>query len=644
MLIVSIYEEILHKYWGYSSFRPLQEDIIKSVANKKDTLGLMPTGGGKSITFQVPAMLSEGICLVITPLIALMKDQVDNLKKRKIKAGAIYTGMSREEIIITLENCIFGDYKFLYVSPERLSSEIFLNKLRAMNVCLLAVDEAHCISQWGYDFRPAYLQIAEIRKYLSDVPVLALTATATPEVTKDIQQKLCFDKENVFRKSFLRDNLAYIVRRTDDKITSLVQILNKVPGSAIVYVRNRKKTKEISDELSKNGIGADYFHAGLLPDTKDSKQNKWKSGECRVIVSTNAFGMGIDKPDVRLVIHMDLPNSPEEYFQEAGRAGRDEEKAYAVVLYEKSDSSKLKKRIPDEYPERDFIKRVYEALGNYFELAVGFGFENIYDFDLSAFCYTFKFPLLPTFNALKILEQAGYIEYIEDPGNRSRLMFTVLRDDLYKLKQQDAKTEELINVILRSYTGLFSDYAFINEKLLAVRCNMPGKEVYDRLVQLSKQRIISYIPQKKMPIIVYVQSREDLQYLTIPKTIFEERKARSEKRIGAMLDYVESNTVCRSKMLLAYFGETDTEACGICDVCLSEKNTNVDTDEFKQMESFILNILDKSVLSLKQLTDSVPFPSSKVLKVIRFLIDEGVLINNNNTISVKNKEKSVDKG
>jgi len=632
---LSVYSDILQKYWGYSSFRPLQEEIIRSVGEKKDTLGLMPTGGGKSITFQVPTMGMDGICLVVTPLIALMKDQVDNLKKRKIKAAAVYTGMSREEIIVALENCIFGDYKFLYVSPERLTSDIFLNKLRAMNVCLLTVDEAHCISQWGYDFRPSYLQIAEIRKYLPDVPLLALTATATPEVVKDIQQKLLFKKENVFQKSFARKNLAYIVRKTDDKINSLIQILTKVPGSSIVYVRSRKKTKEVADELIKNGISADYFHAGLLIDVKEEKQNNWKTGKCRVIVSTNAFGMGIDKPDVRSVIHLDLPNSPEEYFQEAGRAGRDEKKAYAVILYDKSDSAKLKKRIPDEFPDREFVKRVYEALGNYFELAVGFGFENVYDFDLNAFCYAFKFPILPTLNALKILEQSGYIEYVEDPGNRSRLMFTILRDDLYKLKQSDPQTEKLISVLLRSYTGLFSDYAFIHEKLLATRSNMSPKEVYDRLVQLSKAQIISYIPQKKMPIIVYTQSREEQLYLSIPKSVYEERKERLEKRIGAMSAYAENDRVCRAGMLLRYFGETDSPPCGICDVCIARKEKDLSVDEFSRIEESVYGMLKEQNLSINQLVDSLSYPSSKVLHVIRFLTDKGMLKNEKAVISLK---------
>ena len=411
----------------------------------------MPTGGGKSITFQVPALAMEGICIVVTPLIALMRDQVDNLKRLGIKATAIYSGMSRQEIITQLENCIFGDYKFLYVSPERLSSDIFLSKLQAMKVCLLVVDESHCISQWGYDFRPSYLTIAEIRDQLPSVPVLALTATATPEVVNDIQDRLRFAKKQVFQKSFVRSNLAYIVRRTDDKLNTLHYILGKVPGSAIVYVRNRKRTKEVAQFLQQQGISADYFHAGLKREEKDLRQQRWKENACRVIVSTNAFGMGIDKPDVRLVVHLDMPGSLEEYYQEAGRAGRDEQKAYAVALCGNTDSAKLKKRLSDEFPEKSFIYRVYEALGNYYQIAMGFGLDTVHDFALAEFCSAYKFPLLQTHHALKILELSGYLEYTEEQENSSRLYFVASREDLYRYLNNDKRTDEVIQVILRSY-------------------------------------------------------------------------------------------------------------------------------------------------------------------------------------------------
>lgn len=441
---MDLYHKILKQYWGYDEFRPLQEDIIHSVSQGKDTLGLMPTGGGKSLTFQVPAMAMEGLCLVVTPLIALMKDQVDNLRQRNIKSLAVYSGMTRQEIITTLENAIFGDYKFLYVSPERLATQLFLSKLRDMNVCLLVVDESHCISQWGYDFRPSYLKIAAIREHLPGVPVLALTATATPEVIDDIQEQLHFSKKNVFRKSFERKNLAYIVRNTENKPEELVRLLEKIKGSTIIYVRSRQKTKEMSDFLIQQGFSADFYHAGLRSEDKSRKQSCWKNNEKRIIVCTNAFGMGIDKPDVRLVVHTDLPNSVEEYFQEAGRAGRDGEKAFAVVLYHKNDTVKLKKRIRDEFPEREFISQVYDSLAYFFQVAEGFGVGMVYDFNIQQFCATYKYPLLPTHNALRILDLAGYIEYTDEIDNRSRLMFTVYRDDLYHY-DFEREYEQLVN-------------------------------------------------------------------------------------------------------------------------------------------------------------------------------------------------------
>ncbi|MDL2215274.1 ATP-dependent DNA helicase, partial [Dysgonomonas sp. OttesenSCG-928-M03] len=492
------FHEILRQYWGYSEFRPLQEDIIRSVYSGKDCLGLMPTGGGKSITFQVPTMAMDGTCLVITPLIALMKDQVDNLKKKGIKAVAIYSGMSHNEIITALENVILGDFKFLYVSPERLGTQLFQDKLRNMNVCLLTVDESHCISQWGYDFRPSYLNIANIREQLPDVPVLALTATATPDVTNDIQNILRFKEKNVFRKSFERKNLTYIVRESENKTASLIQILEKVQGTAIVYARSRQRTKEIANDLIHYGFSADYYHAGLSSDDKTRKQNAWKNNECRIIVSTNAFGMGIDKPDVRVVVHVDLPNSIEEYYQEAGRAGRDEEQAYAVILYSKTDSTKLKKRILDEYPEREFIGKVYESLSYFFQVAEGFGLDSTFDFNLYQFCSTYKYPILPTHNALKILDLAGYIEYTDEVDSQSRLMFTIYRDELYKY-EFDKNYEHLINITLRLYTGLFADYVNINEATLGIHMQKSRTEIYEMLKVLSKRQIIDYIPAKKTP-------------------------------------------------------------------------------------------------------------------------------------------------
>ncbi|MDR1403872.1 MAG: RecQ family ATP-dependent DNA helicase [Tannerellaceae bacterium] len=618
---MDVYHKILRQYWGYASFRPLQEDIIHSIVAKKDTLGLMPTGGGKSLTFQVPALSIDGICIVVTPLIALMKDQVDNLRRIGIKATAVYSGMNRQEIIKQLENCIFGDYKFLYVSPERLSTEIFKAKLQAMNVSLLVVDESHCISQWGYDFRPSYLTIANIREELPGVPVLALTATATPDVIDDIQDKLLFKKKNVFRKSFHRKNLSYLVRRSDDKLNALLQILQKVSGSAIVYVRNRKRTKEIAAVLQQAGISANFFHAGLNREEKTLCQNRWKNNECRVIVSTNAFGMGIDKPDVRLVIHMDMPGSIEEYFQEAGRAGRDEEKAYAIALCSGADNAKLKKRLSDEFPDKAFIYRIYEALGNYFQIAVGYGFDTVHEFSLTDFCYAFRFPILQAHHALKILELAGYIEYTEEVDSSSRLFFTATRDDLYKYLSQDKKTDDVIKTILRSYTGLFADYVYIDETLIATRSNISPHDIYTILTGLSKYHIVNYIPRKKTPLIIYKQSREEQKYLSIPRSAYEKRKKRFEKRIEKILEYINEEHICRNRMLLHYFGEKETKDCGCCDICLAKNESGLKNAEFNTIKEALCEILTTQPQHVKSLTETLPFPAGKSVAVIRFLAE-----------------------
>lgn len=632
-----LFRQILRDYWGYDSFRTLQEEIIQSVWEGRDTLGLMPTGGGKSLTFQVPVMGMKGICLVVTPLIALMKDQVDNLRERGIKAAAVYSGMSRDEIITTLENCIFGDFKFLYVSPERLSSDIFITKLQAMDVCLLVVDESHCISQWGYDFRPSYLKIADIRQLLEGVPVLALTATATAEVVDDIQERLLFRDKNLFRTSFLRENLSYVVRTADNKFGELSHILQTVPGSSIVYVRSRKQTKEIAHTLQKAGISADYFHAGLSHEEKNLKQNSWKNGECRVIVATNAFGMGIDKADVRTVVHMDLPNSPEEYFQEAGRAGRDGERSYAVILYAKADSIKLRKRITDAFPEREFIVRVYEALGNYYQVAVGAGFGNAYDFSLHEFCIPFKFPFLQAHHALKILELAGYIEYTEEIDLRSRVRFLIYRDEMYTL-QLEREMDELLHTLLRNYTGLFSDDVYVDESLLAARTGKSRSEVCEMLIALSRMRYIRYIPQKKTPFIVFTTSREDSQFVSIPRTVYEERKKRFEKRIHSMIDYVEEGDVCRSRMLLIYFGEKNPKDCGYCDVCLRRNEAGVSNYLFRLLRKKILAQFElEQTLRLNMLVEQVADgegDQEQVIKVIRFLVDSGELELHDDRISL----------
>lgn len=617
------YQEILKQYWGYDSFRDLQEEIITSIGEGKDTLGLMPTGGGKSITFQVPALAQEGICIVITPLIALMKDQVQNLRKRGIKALAIYSGMTRQEILTALENCIFGNYKFLYISPERLDTEIFRTKLRSMKVSMITVDESHCISQWGYDFRPAYLKIAEIRELLPGVPVLALTATATPEVVKDIQTRLNFREGNVFRMSFERKNLAYIVRKTDNKTKELLHILQRISGSAIIYVRNRRRTKEITELLTNEGITADFYHAGLDNAVKDLRQKRWQSGEVRVMVATNAFGMGIDKPDVRIVLHLDLPDSPEAYFQEAGRAGRDGEKAYAVILYAKSDKMTLHKRIVDTFPEKEYILNVYEHLQYYYQMAMGDGFQCIREFNLEEFCRKFKYFPVPVDSALKILTQAGYLEYTDEQDNSSRILFTIRRDELYKLREMGKEADALIQTILRSYTGVFTDYAYISEESLALRTGLTRQQIYNILVTLTKRRIVDYIPRKKTPYIIYTRERLDLRFLHIPPIVYEERKARYEARIKAMEEYVTTENVCRSRMLLHYFGEKNEHNCGQCDVCLSNRASNdLSEKSYEELKRQILELLGQSPLTPAEIADKIKAEKKDIGQVIRYLLDE----------------------
>ncbi|WP_288361227.1 ATP-dependent DNA helicase RecQ [uncultured Bacteroides sp.] len=621
------YQEILKQYWGYDSFRDLQEEIITSIGEGKDTLGLMPTGGGKSITFQVPALAQEGICIVITPLIALMKDQVHNLRKRGIKALAVYSGMTRQEIITALENCIFGDYKFLYISPERLDTEIFRIKLRSMKVSMITVDESHCISQWGYDFRPAYLKIAEIRELLPGVPVLALTATATPEVVKDIQARLNFHEGNVFRMSFERKNLAYIVRKTDNKTSELLHILRRIPGSAIIYARNRRRTKEITELLVNEEITADFYHAGLDNAVKDLRQKRWQNGEVRVMVATNAFGMGIDKPDVRIVLHLDLPDSPEAYFQEAGRAGRDGEKAYAVILYSKSDKTTLHKRVVDTFPDKEYILNVYEHLQYYYQMAMGDGFQCVREFNIEEFCRKFKYFPVPVDSALKILSQAGYLEYTDEQDNASRILFTLRRDELYKLREMGAETEALIQTILRSYTGVFTDYAYISEASLSIRTGLTREKIYNILVTLTKRRIVDYIPRKKTPYIIYTRERQELRFVHIPPSVYEERKVRYEARIKAMEEYVTSEDVCRSRMLLRYFGEKNEHNCGQCDVCISHRATDVtlSEDSFEELKQQITELLAQKPLLPVEIANKIEAERERVAEVIHHLLEEGAL-------------------
>ena len=608
------YQEILKQYWGYDDFRGIQREIIESIGSGHDTLGLMPTGGGKSITFQVPALCQDGTCIVITPLIALMKDQVDHLRRRGIRAAAIYSGLTREEIVITLENCIFGDIRILYVSPERLASDLFQTKLRHMRVSFITVDEAHCISQWGYDFRPSYLQIAQIRKLVPNAPVLALTATATPAVVQDIQQKLSQKDTNfnVFRMSFERKNLAYVVRHAPDKREQLIHILERVKGSAIVYARSRRRTKEYAELLTEAGISATFYHAGLDSAVKDERQRGWQQDKIRVMVATNAFGMGIDKPDVRLVIHIDCPDSIEAYFQEAGRAGRDGRKAYAVLLYNDADQRKLEKRIADTFPEKDYIRKVYEHLAYFYQVGVGSGYNHIFEFNIDQFCHTFRHFPIQADAALKILDRAGYIEYTEEQDNQARVMFTIGRDDLYRLENTSPNEEKVITAMLRNYGGLFTDYNFIDESFIAQQTQLEPQQVYMTLKGLSQRHILHFIPQKKTPYIRYTQRRENMEHVQIPPSVYEERKAQFEERIHAMINYAKDDAVCRSRQLLRYFGEESDHDCHQCDVCLSHRSEGlVSEPRMNEAMERILALLD----------DGQPHPLTE-LRDLQLPVDE----------------------
>ena len=608
------YLHILKQYWGYDDFRGIQREIIESIGAGRDTLGLMPTGGGKSITFQVPALSMDGLCIVITPLIALMKDQMQHLRQIGIQATAIYSGLSHQEILTALDNCIFGGVKILYVSPERLSSEIFQTKLRRMKVSFITVDEAHCISQWGYDFRPSYLQIAQIRKLVPKAPVLALTATATPAVVQDIQQKLSQRDTNfnVFRMSFERKNLAYVVRHAPDKREQLIHILKSVKGSAIVYARSRRRTKEYAELLTEAGISATFYHAGLDSAVKDERQRGWQQDKVRVMVATNAFGMGIDKPDVRLVIHIDCPDSIEAYFQEAGRAGRDGRKAYAVLLYNDADQRKLEKRIADTFPEKDYIRQVYEHLAYFYQVAVGSGYNHLFEFNIDQFCHTFRHFPIQADAALKILDRAGYIEYTEEQDNQARVMFTIGRDDLYRLENTSPNEEKVITAMLRNYGGLFTDYNFIDESFIAQQTQLEPQQVYMTLKGLSQRHILHFIPQKKTPYIRYTQRREDMEHVQIPPSVYEERKAQFEERIHAMINYAKDDAVCRSRQLLRYFGEESDHDCRQCDVCLSHRSEGlVSEPRLNEAMERILALLD----------DGQPHPLTE-LRDLQLPVDE----------------------
>ena len=627
MISPELYSQLLNQYWGYDDFRGIQRDIIESIGEGRDTLGLMPTGGGKSICFQVPALAQDGVCLVITPLIALMKDQVQNLRSRHIRAAAIYSGMQHDDVVQTLENAIFGGVKFLYVSPERLSSELFLTKLRHMKVCFICVDEAHCISQWGYDFRPSYLAISDVRKVLPGVPVLALTATATPDVIDDIQLRLGFAEKCVFRMSFERKNLAYVVRETADKERELVHILHRITGSAIVYTHSRQATKDYAEMLSKNAISATYYHAGLDHALKDQRQKEWQSGQVRVMVATNAFGMGIDKPDVRLVAHVDCPSSLEAYFQEAGRAGRDGLKSYAVLLADGRDRQRLHKRVTDTFPPREFIHKVYDSLAYFYQLGVGSGYRAMFEFPIERFCQTYHLNILQTQSALHILDRAGYIEYIEEQDCQARLMFLLDRDELYRLQGNSPDEDRIIVVLLRNYSGLFCDFVYIDESLIAEQTSMPLHQVYLTLMALAAKHVLRFVPQKRTPFVRYRQRREDSKDLFISHEIYEDLRDRFAQRIEAMLSYVTTDNQCRSRQLLHYFGEDDTHDCGQCDVCLQDKRPADVRGEI------IRRLSDKKQHALSELRDA-GLAHDEVLDALERLVTEGVVIDDDGLLSL----------
>ncbi|MCD8236746.1 MAG: RecQ family ATP-dependent DNA helicase [Prevotellaceae bacterium] len=590
----SRYTDILRQYWGFDSFRGIQEEIIGSIGDGHDTLGLMPTGGGKSVCFQVPALATEGLCIVITPLIALMKDQVRQLRAKGIKAAAVYSGMMREDVVRVFDNCILGNYKFLYVSPERLTSDIFLAKLERMHhISMITVDEAHCVSQWGYDFRPSYMQIARIRHLIPyHVPVLALTATAAPKVVDDIMEKLEFKEKRVFSMSFERKNIIYVVRDTENKDEEMLHILSSVPqGSAIVYTRSRRLTNEIASFLNANGITADNYHAGFTDAEKDLKQTNWTKGRCRVMVATNAFGMGIDKPDVRVVIHYNVPDSIEAYFQEAGRAGRDGEAAYAVLLYNPRDKVQLKKRISETYPDKEYIRQTYENVCYFLQIGEGEGEGRTFAFCIEDFCKRFRQFAVQTDSSLKLLTNAGYIEYNEEQDFKSRLQFTLLKEELYRLGNNGADMDSLINAILRTYSGVFADYVYIEEMMLSHVTGISAERIYNMLKELNRNRVISYIPRRNTPTITFTVPRVDTPFVYLSPAVYEERKNEYGKRIDSIIEYASSMNKCRSRMLLEYFGEHTEEDCGQCDVCLRRKKTHSTETELCHARELVKTLL-----------------------------------------------------
>lgn len=621
--------QILFKYWGHDRYRPLQEDIIHSVTEGKDTLALLPTGGGKSICFQVPALLKEGICIVISPLIALMKDQVENLQKRNIKAVAIYSGMTKREIDIALDNCVYGNIKFLYISPERIETPILIERIKKMNVNSIAIDEAHCISQWGYDFRPSYLNIVKLKEMKTNVPFVALTATATPEVVIDIQKQLHFKKENVFQKSFERKNVAYIVINEEGKLSKMLKVLHKIKGTSIVYVRSRKKTKEVASFLLKNGVSADYYHAGLTNEERMLKQSNWINNLTRVIVSTNAFGMGIDKADVSSVIHLDLPDSLEAYFQEAGRAGRDENKAYAVLLYEAADRINLEQRILNSFPDIDLIKKVYQALANYYQIPIGSAFNENYSFNIIAFSEQYNLEVFTVFNCLKFLEKEGYLILSESNYNPSRIKIEVSKEELYEFQVKNNKFDFFLKTVLRSYTGLFENFVQIDEFEISKRLKTSKEKVISAFHYLAQLEIITYFEQTNLPQLTYTTERLDVKDIRISPQHYHDRKEIAIKKMESVIHFVTTTHKCRSEILLNYFGEKDTYRCGICDVCLERNKLELSDIEFTSVSDQIKSILAEEFLPITELVNKIDtVRDNKTIKVIQWLMNNDKLVMN----------------
>lgn len=633
--------DILKRYWGYDSFRGIQRNIIESILGGRDTLGLMPTGGGKSICFQVPALMREGLCIVVTPLISLMKDQVQQLKQRGIRAEAVYSGMMHDDIVRVLDNAVLGAYKLLYISPERLSSELFILKLRRMRqVSMIVVDEAHCISQWGYDFRPSYLQIAKIRQFLpcDDVPVLALTATATPKVVDDIQERLGFREKNVFSMSFERKNLIYVVRETEDRAGEMLHILQGVPnGSAIVYTRTRQQTIEIARFLEENGITASNYHAGLTNAEKDYRQINWTKNRVRVMVATNAFGMGIDKPDVRLVIHYNMPDSLEAYFQEAGRAGRDGKASYAVLLYNRQDLKTLNRRVPETYPDIDYVRQTYENVSCFLQVGVGEALGRTFYFPMETFCRAFhQFPV-QTHAALHLLNNAGYIEYHEEQEFKSALHFILRKEELYRIYETSEETDLLIQTILRTYSGVFANYVYIEETNLSHLTGIPAKQVYLMLKDLHHNRIIDFIPHRQTPTVGYTIARVDTEFISLPPIVYEDRKADFQQRIDEIARYVTSTDTCRSRMLRNYFGERTDHDCGQCDVCLARKkaeSTHVG-DVQAAVQTITAFLQDGNAHKVTELK-TLPIPTLVFDEAIRYMAAEELLVTQGMEVALNN--------